>query len=499
MNGQNVPMATGAYSAITDANGEFTIDDVQLGEYVLTVERSGFVQSGATFRRISVQLGKSQDDLVFHMLPAAVITGKIVDVDGDAMSDVFVSASRARSGWNSHEFGSVTTNDLGEFRIPNLRAGRYEIAASPPPGSRPPDLKVNPDGKNQSIYQTTYYPGVLDEDRAVLVDVHPGAETRINFALLTGRAYRVSGSVTGVPNKGSTAQIILQAKEHSGSQNTQQELGEDGKFEFSNVLPGSYVATMMIVTIEGGQPAPLMLRLSQSIEVSNANVEGLRLQPQATGQVQGKFRIDADQKFDWTQLSVTLLPVEERGGNIIWPGAIGPPTSSSLNMDGSFELKNVPGGNYQLLVGARSNNLADYFTKSVTLDGQDVADSGFQVFSQTYLDVEISAKGASITGEVVDGNGQPVANATVVDVPAAERRTRPDLYQRDMTDESGHFSLRGLNPGKYTVFAFEELQSDVRQPEFLTTYETLGEPVELDEGARKNVVLKLIPYDSEAQ
>jgi hypothetical protein len=39
----------------------------------------------------------------------------------------------------------------------------------------------------------------------------------------------------------------------------------------------------MIVTIEGGQPAPLMLRLSQSIEVSNANVEGLRLQPQATG------------------------------------------------------------------------------------------------------------------------------------------------------------------------------------------------------------------------
>jgi hypothetical protein len=68
-----------------------------------------------------------------------------------------------------------------------------------------------------------------------------------------------------------------------------------------------------------------------------------------------------------------------------------------------------------------------------------------------------------------------------------------------MTDESGHFSLRGLNPGKYTVFAFEELQSDVRQPEFLTTYETLGEPVELDEGARKNVVLKLIPYDSEAQ
>jgi hypothetical protein len=57
--------------------------------------------------------------------------------------------------------------------------------------------------------------------------------------------------------------------------------------------------------------------------------------------------------------------------------------------------------------------------------------------------------------------------------------------------------LRGLNPGKYKVFAFDELQEDVRQPAFLKSYETRGEIVQLDEGTRKSVVLKLIPYDSE--
>ena len=495
--GQSVLTAT-VYSAISDAEGQFTIDDIQPGQYVAILDRSGFVQSGTGNRRIWVQSGKGKDDLILRMQPAGVITGKIVDLDGDPMSDVDILATGAGSARNSHVVGNGATNDLGEFRIPNLRAGRYKITASPRQVFRPPNFKEN-SGKDQSIYRTTYYPGVLYEDRAVAMDVHPGAETRINFALLTGRAYRVSGSVTGVSNKPSAAQIMLQPKNGLASQIAPQMLGEDGEFEFTNVLPGSYVATLIIVTSEGGQSATQMFRLIQPIEVSNTHVEGLRLQPEPNGEVRGKFRRDAGQKFDWTQLTVTLVPVEENSAELIGEGAIGPLASSILNIDGTFELKNVPRGNYQLSVGASSNNLSDYFTKSVTLNGRDVADSGFEVLSQTYLDVEISAKGASITGEAVDGNGQPIANATVVDVPGAERRTRPDLYQQVVSDDSGHFSLRGLNPGKYTVLAFEELQGDIRQPEFLKTYETRGEIVQLDEGSGKSVVLKLIPYDSEVQ
>ena len=487
------------YSAISDAQGQFTIDGVQPGQYVVVVERPGFVQSNRRIT-ISVQPASGKNDLILHMQPAAVITGKIADLDGDPIGGVSVTATRAGSMGaerNSRNYGNAATNDLGEFRISDLRAGRYKITAIPPPTSPPPDLKENKNGKDPSILLTTHYPGVLDEDQAVAVEIHAGGETRINFGLLTGRAYRVSGSVTGVPSQGGMAQIMLQAKGRGGLQVAPQELGEGGRFEFANVLPGSYVARLIMVTFEGGQPAIRMLRLGQPIEVSNAHVEGLRLQPEAGGQVRGKFSLDTGQKFDWTQLSVTLVSVEEQGAELVEERAMDLPTSSNVNSDGTFELKNVPGGNYQLLVVARSNDLPDYITKSVHLDGRDVADSGFPILPQTFLEVVISANGASITGRVVDGNGQPIANATVVDVPSAEHRTRSDLFQRDTTDESGHFSLRGLNPGKYTVLAFEELQEDVRQPDFMESYGTRGEIVQLDEGTRKNVVLKLIPSGGE--
>ena len=484
------------YSAISDVQGQFTIDGVQPGQYVVVVERPGFVQSNRRIT-ISVEPGSGKNDLILHMQPAAVITGKILDLDGDPIGGVSVTATRAGSMGaerNSRNYGNAATNDLGEFRISNLRAGRYKITASPPQTSQPPE---NKNGKDPSIFLTTHYPGVLDEDQAVAVEIHAGGETRINFGLLTGRAYRVSGSVTGVPSKGGMAQIMLQPKGRGGSPGAPQELGEGGRFEFANVLPGSYVARLIMVTFEGGQPAIRMLRLGQPIEVSNAHVEGLQLQPEAGGQVRGKFSLDTGQKFDWTQLIVTLVSVEEQGGDLVREGAMDLPTSSNVNSDGTFELKNVPGGNYQLLVVARSNDLPDYITKSVHLDGRDVADSGFPILPETYLDVVISANGASITGKVVDGNGQPIANATVVDVPSAEHRTRSDLFQRDTTDESGHFSLRGLNPGKYTVLAFEELQEDVRQADFMKSYGTRGEIVQLDEGARKSVVLKLIPSGGE--
>jgi protocatechuate 3,4-dioxygenase beta subunit len=502
LNGRTGPSAA-QYSAITDSEGQFTIEDVQPGKYVVVVERPGFVQSntGSRITIISAQPSAGKNDFIFHMQPAAVITGKIVDLDGDPMPGVGVSASRTGSvaaKWNPHNSGSASTNDLGEFRISDLRAGRYKITAIPPQGFGPSNLKESNSGKDQSVYLTTYYPGVLDEPQAVAVEIHPGAETRINFGLLTGRAFHVSGTVTGVPRGGAVTQLMLLPRGGVPSGVAPQQLGEGGRFEFTNVLPGSYLARLIIVTLEGGQPRMQMFRMGKPIEVSSAHVEGLRLQPEVAGQVGGKFRLDTDQKFDWTQLNVSLFPVEEHGAEFAYEGAMGFPATSSVTSDGTFELKNVPGGTYQLVVGTTSDKLRDYFTKSVSLGGHDVLDSGFQVLPETFLDLALSANGASIAGTVVDADGQPVTNATVVDVPSAEHGSRPDLYQRDTTDASGHFSLRGLNPGKYTVFAFEELQEDVRQPEFLKSYETRGQIVRLEEGARKNVVLKLIPQDGDA-
>ena len=160
-------------------------------------------------------------------------------------------------------------------------------------------------------------------------------------------------------------------------------------------------------------------------------------------------------------------------------------TNPVVNRDGSFETKNVPSGKYQLVVGAHSDRLRDYYTKSVNLSGQNVADSGFEMSGDLYLDVTISAKGATIDGTVVDAQSRPVPYAMVAIVPNVEHRARPDSYQQETTDEHGHFTARGLNAGSFVVLAFEESSENIRQPEFLTRHRSQGEKVDVEEGAQK--------------
>jgi len=482
------------HSDTTDEEGRFKVEDLKPGRYTATVTHSGFVQS-THGKRASILLkpGQGTTDLVFYMQPAAIITGKVTDLDGDPMSDVVISAVLVGSALRGRIFynsGYATTNDLGEFRISDLQAGRYIISANPPQGSRAPHVEGKDKTKENLIYSTTYYPGTLDEEQALALEVHPGDEAPANFGVLASPAYRVSGTVTPVPSSAIMTEVMLSSKDGRSTQN--QHLGKNGSFEFLNVLPGSYTAELLFVTgISEGKPAMERTRVVEPIKVGTTNVEGLQLQANQGGSVRGKFRMDTGQGFDWTQLNVVLVPAEENESGVVVGGEFGGAAMSAVNKDGTFELKKVPGGRYRLVVGARSNNLSDYFTKSVSLDGRDVADSGFMISGETSLDVVISANGATIEGTVVDSKGKPAADVTVVDIPTAEHRNRDDLYQRDTTDQLGHFRLRGLNPGKYTVLAFDDLEVDIRQADFLKSYDGCGEHVQLDEGSRINIVVKL--------
>lgn len=501
--------ADGRYSATTIEDGTFTIEDLKPGRYAVTLERTGFVQTAtsggqATF---TLQPGQSLSGLVFKLQAAGVIAGKIVDIDGDPMAEVSIRAEMTGSmarGAERYSMGYGTTNDLGEYRIVNLRPGKYLISAAP--SQRAPAVHFEEKGKakEQLVYASaTYYPGTVDKSRAVPVEVHAGDVASANFGVLMTHAYRVSGTVAGVPS-GAEVRLFLTSKSDAGMDNPE-ELRKGNQFEYKNVLPGTYVAMLLVVKgmLSGGEPEMQMVRLNPTIEVDKTDVEGVQLQAEPGGQIRGMFRLDTGEKFDWTQLSVSLLPIEDNAsetssGVTMAMAYSGARTSSAVNSDGTFEIKKVPGGNYQLVVGAHSDRLRDYYTKSVIISGRDVADSGFELKGDVYLDVVVSAKGATIEGNVVDSKGQLVAYGTVAVVPNLEHQARPDSYQQELTDEHGHFIARGLNPGSYVVLAFEELQEDMRQPEFLKMHGGKGEKVDVEEGTRKSVTVKITATDMEA-
>lgn len=93
----------------------------------------------------------------------------------------------------------------------------------------------------------------------------------------------------------------------------------------------------------------------------------------------------------------------------------------------------------------------------------------------------------------MDGKDQPVPDAVIILLPDTENRKRRDLFKKISADQRGHFVLRGIRPGEYTIFAFDEFDEDYRDPEVLKPFEDHGQTVRLEKEQRKGLVLKVIP------
>jgi len=498
-----------ALMSATDAEGHFRIEKVPAGNYMVALHREGFVSAEAKSEKslISVADGQNLSDLAYKMSTAGLITGKIVDADGDPIAGLAVQAipkSEAGSQLNVALTTLVSvvgatralprigwTNDLGEFRITGLRPGLYLVVAQPSGGLAPPP---SPDEKKSPgehlLYGATYYPGVLDQKQATPLEVSAGAKAVVDFTLQLHRAFRVSGTVSGVVN--ATGSYIILLPRDGRPQ--QQPLQEGGKFEFPSLEPGRYFAQVMIAAQPEQAEAAQMLSVPTPIVVNGSDLTDLVLQPLPHGKVSGRCRADSQDPVEWKQISIMLMPVsdpgESSGEKEIFDMArqIG---SGPVNDDGTFEINGVVPGKYQLAVLSPSEKYRDWYLKSLLFAGQEVADSGFGVGDDSSLEVLVSPKGASITGTVVDSAGKPAPNAFVASVPSSGKLARPDAYQSAKTDATGKFLIRGMNPGDFEVVALEGLQQDTRSSDFYQKYGGKGTNVSLAEGDQKTVTLTL--------
>jgi hypothetical protein len=499
------------YTAVTGPDGSFTIGNIVPGQYRMFVERTGYLESDRHHARsegriLTLAAGQELKDLVIRLQAAAVIHGRVTDEDGDPLfnADVAVFHETFASGHRRWEqAGGERTNDLGEYRVAGLAAGNYYVSVSPPPDfksliatSAASTADSNAAAAGQpapTSYQTTYYPGTTDRGQAAPVQLRAGDEFPVNFSLTPSPSLTIRGSVVDLPPR-STAVIMLQSRDFNLVLNGA-DIRKDGSFVIRDVSPGSYT----IVATVDGSAVPMSAR--QSLQVTG-NVEGLRLAPQTGASIRGRLLVEskgAASRFDPSQIFLVLHPTDadDDAGNLI----IGDQFTNLAHVlaDGSFEWKDVPAGNYYVQIAGESESNSDWFVKSALTGGREVNDSGFSVNGGAInLDLVLSTTGAVTDGVVTDAKGQPVSNAIVVAVPDLRFRSRIDRYRKTISDQSGHFTLHGVPPGDYTLFAWESVDGDAFYgPEFLKGYEGQGIALRMSEGDRKSVPLQVIPDSAE--
>lgn len=104
------------------------------------------------------------------------------------------------------------------------------------------------------------------------------------------------------------------------------------------------------------------------------------------------------------------------------------------------------------------------------------------------LEVTLSSRGGHITGRVTDSDGLPASSVWVVLVPDAANRNNYWLYKSANTDQNGNFEFRGIVPGQYELFSWDQVDRGAwEDPAFLKAYDDKrqGEDVTIREGETK--------------
>jgi protocatechuate 3,4-dioxygenase beta subunit len=473
-------------SAETDAMGRFEIKGINPGQYFLMAQHNGYVRQQYGQRTptgagamLSLSPGEKISYIRFQMIPAAVITGHVYDEDGEpvvyaqvmAMHFTYANGERRLVGNTSGQ-----TNDLGEFRLFGLSPGQYIVQAT---------FRANQsrNDRGKEGYLPTFYPGVPDAGRAAPVTVNGGDEfSGVDISLQSSRTLTVKGHVINA-GCGTALQgmVMLQnASPNSGQMNSGNSASNDqGAFELHNVLPGSYYLTAMLPS-EGKQCIG-----RQALEVTDADLDGVMLAVTPGVEIKGHLHQEGPSDSNPGALSISLSSKSNTP-------MFGRP-SDSVKADGSFLLKNAFDGEYEVYV----NNLPDNsFLKSARLDGVDVLTAGLTLDTKQApgsLEIVVSSNGASVDGAITKDQ-QPFPGATITLVPDPPHRGERRLFKSTTTDQNGHFTLQGISPGDYKVFAWEKIEPGAyTSTEFLQPYENLGESVHVTEGSKNSVQVDLIP------
>jgi hypothetical protein len=217
-------------------------------------------------------------------------------------------------------------------------------------------------------------------------------------------------------------------------------------------------------------------------------VKDVSLAPIPGMQLSGRAVVEGDKKISFSQLNVNLsvpyVPLRP---------------SASVSSDGSFVFHDA--GHYVSRLGV-SGLPEDFYLKSVRMGNEEVVGTSIDLSGvgglPGTLEIVLSGTGGQVHGLVRDEKDEPASGATVVLIPDSTHRGEADLFKEATTDRNGGFTIAGIRPGDYKLFAWDDVEpGSWWDPEFLSHYEEKGERVKIEANGSLGVNLRLIPANPE--
>jgi hypothetical protein len=491
------------YMTETDANGNFQITGVAAGPYTCAPSHQGYAaqppdQLGPSYYPlINVKDGDHVTDVVLRLTPMGVISGRVMDPEGDPLSRAQVEVLQygyARGARTLASTRSVQSDDRGEFRVFGLYPGQYYVRVS-----KPAEQRFNPGqvrGPQPPLaFSSVYYPNAADPAQAAPIDLPAGGELRgIDVRLSRSGVYSIRGKLGGwSPQSGSSVNLNIQKQPRDASfiPRGGWQISDDG-YTFPNVPPGSYVitATLNYPSTPGKQP----LRARQLVQVVNQDVSGADLNFAPAMEVSGTVRVAGTTAVPLSSVHVVLMAVEEG----VATDRTNPQGGVTVKSDGTFTVPNLLPDLYQIRIAPV--NLA--YVQSMKLRDQELPDQRLDLRRGAVGPIAIVVAGdlGKIEGTVKDDQGRPVAQSNVTLIPDDTKTDWLDRYTNNVTDAQGKFYFNKVVPGNYQLFAWQDNPRGApTSREYRKPFEGYALSLKLEPGGHPIVELKWIPNQQQTQ
>jgi len=540
----STPVAPVAVTATSDTSGRVTFPNLAEGTYSINARREGFFgpsSSGYAAQQVftSANVGPSANDVsavisalttsgfgtsissvvkqpIQHvsivMVEGGIVSGRIQDVNHRPAVGVPITPFQIsyQNGQRIlRQTGSqILTDDLGQYRLFWLAPGEYYLV-----NQVQPQQLVRGGGPN--FPSPTYYPGTTDVSRARPIVVGEGQEiSGTDFELQVGGGVTISGIVTntlpgrvnpnGQMNRNVTgfflvprnSSLLEQPRSATNAATGARGARRGGNgvdetefpFEIRGVPPGSY--DFYPLFNDGATPRNNAYTGRVPIDVGSENISGIRATIQPG--VDLKIRVSVigtppagvgnrpAQPFSLQNMRVQLRPVD----------SIPPVLTNALNAlvgaeeDGIIILANVPEA--RLFVSTIAGLPTDAYVSEMRQGSRSIMDDTIINIgreSPDPLEIVVGRSGGTIAGTLQDAQGKPVVGGRIFLIPDLPRRKNLTLYKSATSTAAGAFTVNGIAPGAYRLYAWDNIPQGAEQnEEFMSQYAVLGTRVVVSVG-----------------